>query len=191
MRRGMSLIEILVAGALMLGLTTLVLSVLYPSFRASSRSASRVEMQQQAALVMERLLLDLEPAALASVSVHPEGISIQQLDGVTGTGLQVWKRGLIVYALQGSTLVRELWPPSPPALPVALVDAYPTRITSADLAAIVASNNGTERKLATGVTQFEVTSGLSITLALKRSIPGRSEAETFTLERQVTLRNQW
>jgi hypothetical protein len=187
----MSLLEIMVAGALMLGLTGLVLSVLYPSFRASSRNASRVEMQQQAALVMERLLLDLESAATASVSVHPEGLAIQQLDGVTGTGLQIWKKELIVYSRMGTTLVRERWPPAPPVLLVVLVDAYPTRITSVDLAAIIAARNGSERKLAFGVTAFDLDPNLSFRIALERKIPGRPESETFELQRRVTLRNQW
>lgn len=205
----MSLLETLLAGALLTMVMGLVLSFLIPTFRNSSRGGLRVEMQQQASLALEKLVIDLEHGAPASVSILPaplgtdevSGVAVQRMDGFTSSGTQVWETSLVVYYWlpKTGTLKREIWNNGrQPSLSVTLLDYHPARITRQDLLDIINDGSGPEFNLARGVTRFSVDyppppaqQPYRIQLTLERSPMGQSANEVLALDRALTLRNQW
>ncbi|MFN8608074.1 MAG: type II secretion system protein [Vulcanimicrobiota bacterium] len=208
-QRAMSLLETLLAGALLTMVMGLVLSFLIPTFRNSSRGGLRVEMQQQASLALEKLVIDLEHGAPASVSILPaplgtdevSGVAVQRMDGFTSSGTQVWETSLVVYYWlpKTGTLKREIWNNGrQPSLSVTLLDYHPARITRQDLLDIINDGSGPEFNLARGVTRFSVDyppppaqQPYRIQLTLERSPMGQSANEVLALDRALTLRNQW
>lgn len=207
-RRGMSMLELLIAGGLFLVVLSVVFGFLIPSFRNSSRNGARIEMQQQASLAMDRLMIDLERSAPAAVTLLPSpaqgqasGVAIQRLRGFSGGGLQEWESELVLYYWlpQSQRLKREIWRAGlPPALPVVLLDTRPSRITRQDLVDVINDGSASEQTVATGVIEFEVALAkppamqpFTIGLTLARTIQGRPKPETFELRRSVTLRNDW
>lgn len=208
-RRGMSLLETLLAGALMTMVMGLVLSFLIPTFRNSSRGGLRVEMQQQASIALERLVIDLEHGAPASVSILPaptgtdevSGVAVQRMEGYTSSGAQLWETQLIVYYWlpKTQTLKREIWNNGmKPSLPVTLLDYHPAHITRQDLISIINDASAPESNLAQGVTKFSVDypappnqQPYRIQLTLERAPIGQKAPEVLTLDRSITLRNLW
>lgn len=203
--RGFSLVEILVVCSLLALVLTGVVSALTAAFRNSARYSARVEMQEQASLVLDMIRVDLERSASSAVTLlpqvlpnQPSGLAIQRLAGFTGQGTQEWEPQLLVYYWLPSSqrLKKESWQAGlPPALPVILLDTRPSRITQQDLFDII-NDAGSERVLATGVQQFEVglasppaMQPLVIGLTLERQVPGRASPERFQLRRFITLRN--
>lgn len=208
-RRGMSLLETLLAGALMTMVMGLVLSFLIPTFRNSSRGGLRVEMQQQASIALERLVIDLEHGAPASVSILPaptgtdevSGVAVQRMEGYTSSGAQLWETQLIVYYWlpKTQTLKREIWNNGmKPSLPVTLLDYHPAHITRQDLISVINDASAPESNLAQGVTKFSVDypappnqQPYRIQLTLERAPIGQKAPEVLTLDRSITLRNLW
>lgn len=205
----MSLLETLLAGSLLTMVMGLVLSFLIPTFRNSSRGGLRVEMQQQASIAMERLVIDLEHGAPASVSILPEptgtdevsGVAVQPVEGYTSSGAQVWETQLVVYYWlpKTRTLKREIWNNGlKPPLPVTLLDYHPAHITRQDLIDIINDGTSPETNLARGVSKFSVDypappnqQPYRIQLTLERSPIGQKVPEVLTLDRSITLRNLW
>ena len=208
-RRGIGLLETLLAGALLTMVMGLVLSFLIPTFRNSSRGGLRVEMQQQASLAMEKLVIDLEHGAPASVSLLPaptgsgevSGVAVQRMDGFTSSGTQLWETQLIVYYWlpKTATLKREVWNNGmKPNLSVTLLDYHPARITRQDLLDLINDGSAPEANVARGVSLFSVdyppppaSQPYRIRLTLERSPIGQTAAEVLALDRSITLRNQW
>lgn len=205
-RSGLSLLESLVAAGLLALLTGMALMFLVPSLRMSTRSGLRVEMQQQASVLLERLQVDLEHSAPAGVALLPgrdatqmSGISIQALQGFTSLGAQVWEPKVIAYVwLPGPAVIkRETWTPSlSPSLPVMLMSFRPSRLTYQDLITLSNDPSNPEVVVARGVQLLEVNPGPSgmgavvIHLVLQREVPGRSTPERLEVRRGVMLRNQ-
>lgn len=208
-RRGMSLVETLLAGALLTMVMGMVLSFLIPTFRNSSRGGLRVEMQQQASVAMEKMVIDLEHGAPASVSILPapagtdevSGVAVQRMDGFTSSGTQFWETQLILYYWlpKTQTLKREVWNNAmKPTLSVTLLDYHPARITRQDLLDVINDGSAPEFTVARGVTKFSVDyppppaqQPYRIQLTLERSPIGQSANEVLALDRSITLRNQW
>lgn len=206
----MSLLETLVAGTLLTVVMGMILSILIPTFRNTSRGGLRVEMQQQASIALERLVIDLEHGAPASVSVLPappassdvSGVAVQRIDGYSSSGAQQWEKQLVVYYWLPKTraLKREIWMNGmKPALPVTLLDYHPSRITRQDLIEIINDGSSPEKTLARGVSKFKVDypddlskrQPYQIELRLERVATGKQEPEVLSLKREITLRNSW
>ena len=208
-RRGMSLLETLLAGTLLTMVMGLVLSFLIPTFRNSSRGGLRVEMQQQASIALERLVIDLEHGAPASVSLLPaptgteevSGVAVQRMEGYTSSGSQLWETQLIFYYWlpKTGTLKREIWKNGMnPSLSVTLLDYHPAHVTRQDLLDVINNGSAPESTMARGVTKFSVDYPLPpyqqpyrIQLTLERSPMGQKAPEVLTLDRSITLRNLW
>ncbi|MBN9414225.1 MAG: type II secretion system protein [Candidatus Eremiobacteraeota bacterium] len=208
-RRGMSLLETLLAGTLLTMVMGLALSFLIPTFRNSSRGGLRVEMQQQASIALERLVIDLEHGAPASVSILPaptgtdevSGVAVQRMEGYTSSGSQLWEMQLIFYYWlpKTGTLKREIWKNGMnPSLSVTLLDYHPAHVTRQDLLAVINDGSSPESNLARGVTKFSVDypappyqQPYRIQLTLERSPIGQKAPEVLTLDRSITLRNLW
>lgn len=179
MRRGLSLLETLVAGGLLLLLMTMALNFLSPSFRNSSRGALRVEMQQRASLSIECLGADLERCAASTVTIFPnEGMALQRLDGFTPGGLQVWEKALVLYYCPPTAgrLVRHLCRPA----------ALPNRD---EFLALLARPVVARRVLADSVRQFELSS--TGRLVRLRLVLERGLKERFEIQRSFYLRTDW
>lgn len=204
-RRGMTLIETLVAAVVLLAVLVMTLSFLYPSFAASSRSSLRIEMQQRTSLALEKMVSDLLQGSASSVATFPgagptdiAGFAVQPLQGYTGAGLQVWQTNLVAYYWQPGlqTLTRKVWPPGPPTvLSVSLMDTQPVRISAGDFATLTSTHNSEERMLVEGVTNFTLQTALgggppfNVTVRVTRTAVNNPTPETFELTRTIALRN--
>lgn len=204
---GWTLIELLVAsvlGVLLLGMTV---SFLIPSMRYSGEGAARAEVQQQAIMALNAMEADLRTTSVSGLTISygnqtaPPGFAVQPVEDVTQRGAQVWKLGLYVsyWDKTEGRLVRETWPPTPPgSLQTTLVNTEPNRITDPDFLGLVSNKNGSERYLASGVTNFTVrhagisttaiTPPITLNVTLERK-PGSNQPVVCQLMRTVTMRN--
>jgi len=178
MRRGLTLLELMLAGGLMALLLTLTLSFLVPSLRASSRAALRVDLQQRANLAMEALSQDLQRCSASSIWLFPQGVCMQRLNSFTTGGMQLWEGSRVTYqwAAAGGPLVRE----------TVAAESQPVAPSAADFQKWVTQKLGTEKLLAEPVSQFKVSWAgrvLGIDLELAH------QNEHFELHRNLFLRN--
>lgn len=178
-------------------------SYLVPSLRASARSSVRVEMEQQALIAMTRLVQDFANTNVGGVSLAPKVLALQPLQGVRDDGVQVWQRQIVVYAVDGTDLVRFLYPPDPDVpgpLDLGLRNVRPQRLAEPVLASVAEADGVRRERLATGVKALQVqhTGGaagigqpLTVTLKMEReAATGRLEPERWTLSRTMFLRSQ-
>lgn len=112
----MSLAEVLVAAALLLGLTTVVLGVLVPLMRRSMLVDDRQERQQRLVFLREELNRQLQRGWVTEVQPDfttfylPDTTGDLHLARLTPEGVTAWRTGeLHRFALEGSQLV-ESWP---------------------------------------------------------------------------------
>lgn len=188
-----------------LGLMALGLgfSYLVPSLRASARSSVRVEMEQQSLVAIGRLVQDFANTNVGGVSLAPRVLALQPLQGVRDDGVQVWRRQIVVYTVDGTDLVRFLYPPDPDApgpLDLGLRNVRPQRLSASVLASVAEADGVRRERLATGVKALQVRHGggeygisqpLTVTLKLEReAATGRTEPERWSLSRTMFLRSQ-
>lgn len=201
-RRGLSLLELLVAVALMGMLGTLFVWFLVPSMRISGQQSARAELQQQAVLAVNRVASVLQTTAAAGISrraSEPVAVAAVPLVNVDNQGRQQWATNLTVvyWDKPGERLYEKVWEQgwSPPSL--SFDPSRPATATAGQLLAIIDSPNGGARSLATGVGLFSVTGAagdatltmpLNVTLELRRQTSQRQEPETYAASRLVTVR---
>lgn len=219
MRRGLTLLEVLVTAALLTLVVTLGLNFLLPVMRGATRGTLRVEMQQQATMALTLLSNDLRRTSVSGLSLRssPEPVvaaacPVSSPDLRTGLpppmqpdGTVVWSDFFLLYSWSSSTgkLTRREWPPGPPlATPMELSILRARRLSPERLAEVVSVPNPTERVLATGVVSFEIlpAPGGSDTLVVqpvrfrlvleRKGNTGQELPERFTLIRSAYLRNQ-
>ena len=198
MRRGLTLVELMLAGGLLSLLLTVTLSFVFPSMRASSRGALRVDLQERVHLGLENMVLDLERCSASSVWVfpgNPSGMSLQRMDTYTSGGAQVWEPSLITYHWRTSTgrLIRETWA-GQPVLSITPRVEQPAAPSAADFLKIANQTGGREKLLADSVTDFTASWAnrvLQLTLVMERSVHGRPKKERFEMRRSVFFRNNW
>lgn len=204
--------EALVASSLTLLLFGVVLGVLGPSLRASSRSLVQADLQQQVDLVLRAVEADLHRTVGGGVGLlrsdpalpaQPVALGLVRLEDVASDGRQVWERQAVLYVWEreGQRLVRLVYPP--PAGPgpgdpaVAFAAEHPPQLAPEQLLAIATRPSPTRRVLATGVRLFEVTHAgtdpavsppLTLTLELERTPPGHEQSEVWTGTRRVSFR---
>ncbi|MHB2015510.1 MAG: PulJ/GspJ family protein [Candidatus Xenobia bacterium] len=82
MRRGMSLLEVVVAAALFGVVATVMVQMVVPVLRSVTRGNSKSEAQQAAMLVVERIPRELYPAHPDSVAVGSDGTSVLFLSAI-------------------------------------------------------------------------------------------------------------
>ncbi len=189
---GFTLVEILLAGSLLLVLVVLAAEVLLPMARGSRRASEQIHLQQLAQLSLERISNDLACAPLEGVTLVslPGGgnaLSVQRLADVTAQGDQLWKDSLSVYWLDPLTsrLCWREWPPAPPTVGShPFVPDAPYQPSSSELQQVVGAGQG--RVLTPNVTLWLVDLAAqppSLRLRLE------SQGESFELTRRVTPRN--
>lgn len=198
---GFTLAEVMVTATLSLVLLGLVWSFLVPTFRAYARASARVEMQEQAALVITRMVADLQlcvPAGVGVLSGGPVVLSLQPAVGLNASGQTVWDDHLVVYSwtAPSGTVNRRGWPPSPPALALLLSSGNPCRPSPAQLTQLASQPGAAAATLASQVKSLQlahtgvgaaVKPPLKITIVLERAVSSQ-DVERFELSRSISLR---
>lgn len=174
-RRGLSLLEMLIAAGLVLMLTALLAEVLVPSLGILSRSSQRSGLQQEARQALDRLERDLRRSTVFETTLGPTALAIHRLADGTFSGAPRWENDLIIYSYQKPVLIRRTVPK--PA----------SRLTPTELGTLASTPNGTEAALAKNASAFSVTKdelgAFTLTLQLKE------HDEVLNLSRTVFLRN--
>ena len=202
MRRGFSLLEIVVVCVLLSMVMLLGVRFLVPTLRISAKGTLRVQMQQTAVTALNKLVADYEassPAGIGTRSGAPVAVSICKLDRVQGDGTDVWSNHFIIYYCDIPTrqLRRREWPPGePPATTEETSILKARRLLPDRIAAIVAEPAPVQTILAVDVESFrilhppggddnELVQPLRFQLTLKRN-----DADTLTCTRSAYVRNQ-
>lgn len=201
-RKGFTLMEALVACALVLMIGALILQVVIPMARGTVRGTQQVELQQVGALALRRLCEDVQTSATAGIVLFPPAgedplmLSIHPLRGLDSIGDQVWADQLIVYWWKPgeNKLWRTTWPHGGvgPGGRTPATDE-PFRPTLAELRDIVALDNPWRRVEASQVKDFKLdfkVSPCSISLTVEAPAPDSRPPESFVLTRRVSLRNE-
>lgn len=184
--RGFSLLEIMMAASLLLLLLALVVQIIVPMGKGSVRGAQQVELQQLAAMTLQRLTRDLEmagPGGIACQPGDPVVLALHRLMDVGGDGSQIYSDQVDLY----------WWSPRDRVLrhraqgPVSR-----SRVSlPPDPAALLSGPNA--RVIAAQVSELELTlrpTAVVIHLALEAPAPDGKPPERFSLDRTVYLRNQ-
>ena len=177
MRRGMTLLELMLAGGLLALLLTVTLSFLIPSLGATSRGALRVDLQQRASLAVESAVEDLQRSTPSSIWIFDKGVCLQRLDGFTSGGMQVWEARRVSYHWDADHCLRR---------ELSEATEQPVAPSLTDFQKLVNQPGGSEKVLAYSVRQFRLSwagRAVQITLELVR------QKERFELHRNVFLRN--
>lgn len=201
MKRGFSLIEVLVAASLLLLVVTLIAQLLVPSLHLSVRGTERSSLQQTGSLAMARLSEDLLTTNLAAVSWadsvagSPAVLALQPMDSPSPQGRPAYRNALISYTwLPAATeLRREVW--NPPPASWGLVTQAPTRLARVTLMQIPSTTLPYERRiLSRDAVLLELSSAvappnLSNPLTLKLKLSRKGAPDTFEVTRVLSLRN--
>jgi hypothetical protein len=193
MRRGVSLVEVLLASALLSTMLVLLVRVLIPLLHYFSWTAARAELMTASGLVRARLQTDFQKARWEGV-VLPTGVAgdlcIHPLADITPTGQASWSSQAIVYHwdVVSGDLTRKLWTPSP-----ALDPSVPFRPDLVALAAVAKDANLSGSRLLRGqlkeISVLQNGHVLQLHLVLQMGVPGRS-AEILEQNQEFVLRNE-
>lgn len=203
-RRGLTLVETLIALVLGGMLLTLLYSVLSQVLVIYGRSQARADLQNESLVALTRLVAELRVTTLASITVAPSPAAIAY--GVADTrGTFTGSAELFplfgVCWLDDATheLKYKRWPAA--GDPVVLTPSpFDTgrRLKAAELTRIESRPNGTERVLARDVRSFSITPPLfpalqpvdSFSFELNVARPWRQETLQQTATLTVTPRNE-
>ena len=104
---GLSLIEVLTAMGLGAIVLYLLVALLIPGIRASSRGTHQVDLHQRALIVSQRLMSTLQRSARAGISVHqtaPSELMLTVHPRKPDTSGIFWEQSLHLYHWQNSSL---------------------------------------------------------------------------------------
>jgi hypothetical protein len=199
-RRGLSLVEVLIASTLLLGLLALMTQVVGPVMRASNRTAVRVELQSLATVAMQKLTTDLTHTSSTGISGPFVGadntvkFALHPKTGFSTDGTPLFSTQLVVYRWRPSTqkLSRVEWPASPTNTMVSPLKVRQLDELQIDEALVA----GAERVLAPNVSNFYFQSGGGVGIRLPLEVGLRLEKESapdileaVELNRTVLVRN--
>jgi type II secretory pathway pseudopilin PulG len=202
LERGLSIVEILVVLGL-LAIVSLLLATLFGhSLRVTARESALLELEQTSYFTLEKIEADLLESNLTGISLleggpgEITGVAVNPIHDITSDGDLAWKGSSIIYFyLPDKESVYKLKYPSG-IEQEAEVQATSTRFTKTELLDLVQANKGRALRVTDGVKSFAIapddsTSGsrlLSLSITLERNI-GETEERTFTLRKDVALRN--
>jgi prepilin-type N-terminal cleavage/methylation domain-containing protein len=170
--RGYTLLELLIALGLLGLVASLVSLMLVRTLKLSQKGLSRVDMQQQASLALQRMLTDLRRTSCAGLSLRssadPKGLAIcpisspqlrsGQPEPVQGDGLLRWSDFFLLYYHDrlGQRMLYREWPPGSPSASAAELSI--SRARRLDPARLLEVLQGVGRTvvLAQGVSDFEI-----------------------------------
>lgn len=180
--RGMTLTEVLVAAFLGVLVLYLLVSIFIPALRLSTLGATRVDLDQRAAVMMGRVTQSLRRTTRAGVtSGTVEGthlLSVHPLVGALSGAKQQWSASLTVYSWSGKKLQERIVPLKSP----------PNKATILPLAELLGEGEGRILRLEIGdVQEFtaKVDSGPRVDVQLTLS----KAQDTLRVQRTVFLVN--
>ncbi|MHB2017607.1 MAG: PilW family protein [Candidatus Xenobia bacterium] len=196
MRRGFTLVEVLVASTLALLVMGMAFMLLVPAMHAFARGSAQSQTQSDLLIALSRLDADLEsgsPEGIAFVSSGTQSVlAIQPMDRPAPDGTPQWQAQMIVFTWLQSrqALYRQVWTNLPNGLP--LQPTSPTKLTSEQLSLL--PPGPTAVKLAEGVTAFTIDAGLPSDRGLSGPLilgltVQRSPGQSLSLTRSVGMRN--
>lgn len=202
--------ELLAASSLSLLALSILAAVIVPAFKATGQSGARIEMQQQATVVLRRVSREMQrslPEGLALLDQSQGSvISIHAITGVAGSDppSRVFARQLVFYVFRQSDrcVRREVWPVDPTnPQPVPGLKPLDGTVAVAPGSAVlqwVLGNPLSGQRLASQVRSFKlesaaaspaVASPVTLTIELERQIAGLSQPTRFSLSQVLSLRN--
>ncbi|MGE0492092.1 MAG: hypothetical protein AB7S38_22955 [Vulcanimicrobiota bacterium] len=204
-RRAFTLAEIVIAATLALLVLGLAAGYLMPALRASTRSATRVELDQRAVIALSRLVREAEstsPAGLSLRSTDPVCVAVNPLEEVRPNGDLIWSESYVIFYFDRARgqLLRRQWPPGDPApTPAQTRRSKPKKLTPDELADIV-SRPAPVSVLARDVTSFSILQSgddllmkmpIRFELVMEKTIAGgRQQAERVVYSRTAFTREQ-
>lgn len=151
-RRGLTLVEVMVAGVLGLLLLFVIVSLLLPALRLSARGTTLVDIDQRAALLEQRLERALKSTGYRGVHISESGasrhLSVHPILGAVANSKPNLSPTLTVFSWDQDRL-RES--------EVALPEAPQTLTALPDGQLLAALADSPTRSLIEGVSEFEVT----------------------------------
>lgn len=202
--RGYTLLEVLVAMVLGLLVLALGLALYQFSVKEWSRLSTRIELQQMAATVLNRLAADARDSTPGGVSELPEGtaLGLVRLEDVGSDGVQIWEERLIVYSWSASE--RKLWrrnrpneDPKGKGPKLKLKKNHPGKLPPPLMKLVAGERSDTDQLVASDVILFQAdlagdpetpAQPLTVRIGLEKAIL-HARPERFELERDVFLRN--
>lgn len=189
--RGLTLLETTLAGGL-LGVVLLVLvQVLTPALRIWLQTQALADARTMGNIAHNRMFAELRASVESSLRVDGTACSFLSVgqnaafDPVSGAPL--W-REVVVYHKRGRDLMRKTWRPGQaPLLPHALPGTNVFRLTSAELASVVASPAGRPRKVCTAVTAFSLAADADGRWVLTLDTEAQTQKKLVTFRRASTV----
>lgn len=177
-RRGLTLLELVMAMALLGILSVVAFRFVIHLFRYTARAGERSRLQTEATLVLNSLTADLQQTDPRLLSRFPTSLAVPRIKDVTGLGTRVWEDKYAVYSWPEKRMMRKLAP---------VVGSPPAVLTAAQMSGILATPNGTERTLSTCVKAFacDLTPGPAAELVLDLKL----EEQTLSVKTTLALRN--
>ena len=208
LRRGMTLIEVMVAGAIAFLISMMIFYVILPSFRIVSEGQILTELQQQGELALQQLTADLQNTvptgtSLAFPTNATEGMitASHPVTPVLGSGILNFQPQLLIWYhnVSKKQLFRKRFSNGDPSgVALSFLPAVALQTTRPNLDLICNQTNGTEKSYAKNVESFwvekEYTSGGEVyvsRIVLQKDIPGKNKKSVVELFRKAMLRNHY
>lgn len=148
--RGLTLVEILIASALLLTMMGILSQVLWTGLRASGKAMNRVDLLTQASFCLATMAEDMERSQPAGIvfSSDPDrlALSVHRIASLSPYGTHLWEQDLTLYLWEGDAVVRSLKKDVRPSSPL--------RLSADELRDLMPESE--PRTLASGVTVLEI-----------------------------------
>ena len=196
-RAGFSLLEVLLAGSLLLILLTLFARVLVPLFNSYRRSDRRTVLQQRLTVAMERTIAELQECNVRGITYVRDplptvgaGLAVQPLGEPAVDGRPLWSAELRVFVWDRKRLLFFRWTGRP--IQQSRSD-YPFAVPAAAYASVFDPATPEATLLVSeGVEEFRVSNlepsvrQLPVKLEMRLTLP---TGESLGLSQNVLLRN--
>ncbi len=209
-KRGATLLELMAAASLSLLALSVLTAVIVPAFKATGQSGARIEMEQQANVLLRRISREMQRSLPEGLAIQDQSdgcvTSIHSIVGIAGSDppVRVFSRQLIFYVFRSSTgeVRREIWPADPAHSETVgglkPLDGTVAVMPSPASLQWVLANPLSGQRLASQVKSFKVqsdapapalTSPVTLSVDLERQLPGRTTPTRFSLSQVLSLRN--
>jgi prepilin-type N-terminal cleavage/methylation domain-containing protein len=201
-RRGMSLVEMLVACGIFGILTLMIAQIVAPAISMTLEGTVRVQLQEQGMLAVQALVNGLQSSVPTGVSlVNPNSnttLAVNPLSGVDANGYPAYQQSLQLFWVK--TAAGELWQksyPSPTEVsPFTMLTTTPTTVSAGQLTTIIGTTNGSEKRLVEQLQSFNVeqestTGGVvfAIRMIMIEVVPSSGKTVDVEFSRKLVLRN--
>lgn len=199
--RAFTILEVMVAGLLLLMLMTMAIRVIRPTTRAFDQGSTQMDLQREAGVTLEQLAAHLRAGNPAGVGLKADGsaLALTTLSDFTPDGHRVWSTEVQVYYWDSvrKELHHKRYDGSVD-LGITRFAGRPTQLSPAQLQSIIDEAAIPHRLLLSGVENFvaepdgggRLQSRLSLSLELARD-DRTGRRHTLSLRRVEQMRNRW